>query len=245
MLKPRFRKIIGEFFAIGGNHDLPAYQKSRIEILDFLREEDIMLLPWDDENIVLGKDLIHYIDATINFSETTNREEAYRFLKPFLDRMLETDENNWHYYHLKLIVSCLGFTDTIEDALLLEKKILHRAAQFSQLRDTQILEAVTACQMGTRILEVKLFEQNVSDKLERKFKNQIRKLKDLTDADKSLEFYWYLGRIRWEIFNGHLKSARNLCDELESYADKRVAQMMRKEVEIYSAKLPDNEENAS
>lgn len=234
MIKSRLTNIIDEFFAIGANHDLSADRVCRAKILEFLREEDNLLLPWDDENLVLGKDVIHYIDASNVFAQTTEREKAYYILKPFLDRMLETESDQWHFYHLNLLSASFCFTATLKDAQILEKKALHRISQFKRLRDTKAVEAVMACQLTLRILDAQTFDQDDKIDFERYFKQQLRRLKGIADADQAYEFYFKIGQIRWEIFNGHPKPARKLCDELETNTDKMMVQLLRKEIETYS-----------
>jgi len=53
MLKPRLIKVVEEVFAIGGNHNAAKDMELREKLLDFLREEDHLILPNDDENLML------------------------------------------------------------------------------------------------------------------------------------------------------------------------------------------------
>ena len=189
MVKPRLKKIIEELFAVGGNYDLAKDMELRGKLLDFLREEDHLILPGDDENIRLAKDAIHFIDANILCADKTDDREAYPHIKPFLKRMMDkTNLKNWDYSELRLLVSSISMTESVEQAEELFSKANDGIIAFKRRRLTYNLEGVLVCNMIARILNAKHFDENVTIDLAEKFSSMVIWLENLVNNNKNSKY---------------------------------------------------------
>ena len=234
MFKTRFTDIVDDFFDIGGNHDVAKDKEFRSKILDFLKEEDnILLAPWDDANIMLAKDMVHFIDADRIYARTTNSKEAYPHVKPFFERLIESDHNNWHYYDLKLLISSVNFTENIEQAVELAEKAEERIIQFKRVRATEVLQGYLALNMCARLLNAKYFDKDVKFDLAYNFESWLEKLDSLADDTKELELALLITKIRWDIFNRDKSQLLILCDNLVSRFGGAIGKMIRNEVDLY------------
>ena len=155
MLKPRLTKVVEEVFGAGGNHDLATDMTCREKLLDFLREEDHLILPLDDANFMLARDMIHFIDADNVYAETTSSKEAFPYMKLFLERMMASEFETWHYYDLKLLIASIQFTESFEQARQLASRAKKRIIQFKHVRPTESLQGYLALNMCARILNAK------------------------------------------------------------------------------------------
>ena len=237
MLKPRLTRVVEEVFAIGGNHDTAKDIELREKLLDFLREEDHVILPGDDPNLVLAKDMIRFIDADKIYADTSDGKLAHPHVKLFLERLMESDLDKWHYYELKLLISTVNFTENIEQAIELASKADRRILQFKRVRLTEKLEGYLALNMCSRILSAKYFDSANIDLVNSEFKFWFRKLEKLTEEypqENQLALIFLITKIREALFKGHSTDAHQLCEELESYHDEKIARMVNNEVHCYT-----------
>lgn len=231
MLKPRLTKIVEEVFAIGGNHQPAKDMELREKLIDFLKEEDHLILSDDDENIRLAKDVIHFIDADRLLAKTMNNKEAYHHVKPFLERLLISD--SWHYDELRLLISSINFTENIEQAINLAAKAEERIFEFKRFRSTDILDGYLALNMCARILNAKYFDRDVKISLAPQFTYWLNKLKYLVESNKELELALLITKVRRDIFNRDESDIFTLCDDLIPRYDEKIGQMIRNEVDFY------------
>jgi len=237
MVKPKLTRIVEEFFAIGGNHDLDKYMEIRHKLLEFIKDEDLFLIP-SDENFISAMDIIHSIDANSIYAKTTDSKQAYHHIEPFLKRMTELDSNKWNYDELKLVINSIHFTDSIEQAIELARKANERIIGFQIVRLTNNLEGYLALSMCSRILNAKYFDNDVEVDLAREFDNWADRLECLTEANKEskyLEMIWHITKIRRQIFNNDDSHIFTLCDDLLPQYDKQIGQMIGNEVKFYHA----------
>jgi len=230
MLQPRLMRAVDEFLAIGGNHDLEEYDKYRNKMLDFLREEDHLILPPDDENLVLARDVVHFIDASKVYAKTTSSKEAYPHGRQFLERMLASDFNNWHYYDLALLISSVHLTESFEQARQLASKAEKRILQFQRIGTTNIWQGYLAFNMCGRILNAKYMDDKPSAL---HFETWMEKLKLLVEVDKDLELAWHITQIRWAIFNEDNSQILIYLDSLVADLGRKIGLMVRNEIEFY------------
>jgi len=233
MLKPRLTKIVKEVFEISGNHDLDKDLELREKLLEFLREEDILLLPWNDENIILAKDVIHFIDAAKLYGEKTDSKQAYLHVQPFLERLIASDLNSWHYYDLEILISSIHFTENIGQSIALASKAEGKIFEFKRVRNTEALQGYLALNMCARILNAKYFDSDVTIDLSKQFRNWMDKLEDLVNENKDFELLLHVTRIRWDIFNRDDSKIHFLCDSLTTCFDEVIGQVIKNEVNFY------------
>jgi len=224
-------RVVDEFLAIGGNHDLEEYDKYRNKMLDFLREEDHLILPPDDKNLVLARDVIFFIDASKIYALETNSKEAYPPAKPFLERMLASDFNDWHYYDLALLISSINFTESFEQARQLASKAEKQILQFKRVRTTGSLQAALACNMCARILNAKYLDRDEPATFH--FENWMGKLKLLANDDKDFELLWLVAQLRWNIYNIETKQMKATRDHIVSRFDEKIGIRIKNEVDFY------------
>ena len=238
MLKPRLTKVVEEIFAIGGNHDSAKDMELREELLNFLREEDHLMLPAADANLMLAKDMIRFIDADKIYAQTTDGKQAYPHVKLFLERMTELDLNKWHYYELKLLISSINFTEDIKQAMELASKAEKRIFLFKRIRRTEMLEGALAGNMCTRLLCAKYFDNDVKiDLVTSEFQVWFRRFEKLTaenQSDNILSLMFLATKIRKALFERHSTSAYQLCEELETYYDAGITKAINNEVHFYT-----------
>jgi len=238
MVKPRLTRIVEELFAIGGNYDLAKYMEVRRKLVEFLQEEDHVILSDDDKNIRLAKDLIRFIDADIVYARETDNREVYSHIKSFLKRMMDKAESsNWNYDELRLLVSSIHMTESIEQAETLFSKANAGIIAFKRRRLTHYLEGALVCNMIARILDAKHFDDDVTINLADKFSSMVIWLENLVDNHKNskyLEMLWQVTKVRRAIFNKDSNGIFELCDSLAQY-DERLKQMMINEVDSYLA----------
>jgi len=233
MLKPRLMKIVEEIFATGGNHDPAKDLELRGRLIDFLREEDHLILPNDDPNLILAKDMIRFLDADRVYAKTTSSKEAYPHIKPFLDRMIQSDFNNWHYDELRILISSVHFTESIDQAMELAQKAEKRISQFKRVRPTEISQGYLALNMCMRILNAKFFDSDIEICLSTKFQYWMNMLEYLVGYNKGLELALLVTKIRWNVFNRDASQIFVLCDDLAPRYDEQIGKAIRNEVDFY------------
>jgi len=237
MLKPRLTAIVNDFFATGGNHDLDKSMEIRQKLIDFLREEDILLGCQNDENVILSRDIISLITAEGIYAETTNGMDGYHYMKSFLQRIMSTSTDNWNYYDLRILVSSMQYTESVEQAIELASKIENRIIKFKMVRSTDNLEGVLACNMCSRLLSAKYID-DVRIDLVNPFECWMIKLENLVEANKNseyLELLWHITQIRRDIFESDNSRIFTLCDDLIPRYNEQIGQMIRNEVNFYMA----------
>lgn len=235
MIKPRLSRIIEELFATGGNHDIAKHMEIRGKLIEFLQEEDHVILSDDDKNIRLAKDVIHFIDAGRVYAKTTSSKEAYHHVKSFLKRMMETELNDWHYDELVIFISSLHMTESPEQAIGFASQANERIISFKRLGVTDNLEAALAGNMCTRLLNAKHFNEDVTIDLADKFGSYLIWIENLVEKNKNSEFLklvLHVSKIRYEIFRNDKSEIFALCDGLAQY-DEKVKQMISSEVDFY------------
>ena len=231
MLKPRITKIIDEFFAIGGTHDLDKYKKIRDRLLEVLREEDFLLGDQDDENVVFVRDVIRYIDAISIYAREMNNRGVHRHINPFFNRLKHS--SNWHYYDLALLVSSIQLTESIEQATQLASKAQGHVTLFKHARNVDIVEGCLSLNMCARLLNAKYFDYRVEISLTTEFDKWYKKLEELVKHNALLELPFLVTKIRQNVLNGsEQKVIEQLCDELVQH-DKQIGDMLRNEVQFY------------
>ena len=238
MLKPRLTRLVEELFATGGNHNLEKYKESRKKLIEFLQEEDHVMLSDDDENRRFAKDVIHFIDASIVYAKKTNNKDTYHHMNPFFKRMMDTELNDWDYDELKLLISSIHMTESIEQAIELASKANEAIINFKRLKPTDNLEGALVCNTCSRLLNAKYFNEAVEINLADKFESQLIWLNSLVEKNKNseyLELVLYVTKIRYDIFNGDRSEIFALCDGLSRY-NEDIKQMIISEVDFYLIK---------
>jgi len=238
MLKPKLMRIVEEVLEMGGSHDPAKDIELRGRFLDFLREKDHLILHSNNINLVIARDMIHFLDANKIFAETTNGKKSYPHAKSFLERLMVSDFNEWHYYELKLLSSSIHFTENIEQAMELASKAEKRILQFKGIRLTELMEGALASNMCARLLYAKYFDSDVNiDLVTSEFKIWFRKIEKLTEEDQrnsQLSLLLLVTRIREALFEGYSTGAYQLCEELESYPDPKITKLINDEVHFYT-----------
>jgi len=230
MLKPKITKIVNEFFVIGGNHDSDQFQLIRNQLLDVLREEEFLLSEHVDENVILAKDVIRYIDASSLYAEETNLRKAYTQIKPFFSRLVNS---SWNYYDIQLLAGSIEYTETATQAIELATKAQEYINIFKRVRSTDALEALLAVNLCSRILIAKYFDDQVETSLVIEFQKGLKKLENLVKHNQELAMLLLITKIRQALLSEHDSRAQTLCEELEFQYDKQIGATIRNEVEFY------------
>jgi len=247
MIKPRLMRLAEEMFTLAGNHDLSKYLVVRGRLIEFLQEEDHVILPEDEENKRWAKDLIHFIDASITYAKKTSSKEAYPYIKSFLKRMMATDLDDWDFDELRLFISSINFTESVEQAMELANQANEKSIQFKRLRLTDHLEGALLTNLCARILNAKHFNEDVTIDLADVFDSRFIWLEGLVEKNKQsqyaqyFEMIFYVMKIRRAIFNANKKEAFILCDGLTQY-DEQFSEMIRSEVDFYLIEMEDFKE---
>jgi len=234
LLKPKLEAIVEEFFKLAGNHDLDKYNEIRNRLLNFIRDEELFL-DTTDRNFILATYIIRLIDADKVYAGTTNSKEAYLYAKPFLECFMESDLNEWDYYELKLLIGAINFTENIEQAMELASKAQKRVYQFKRVRLIEILQATLDLNMSARILNAKYFDDDVQIDLVAQFDSLLIRLECLVNEkkNKTLELFFLVARIRWNIFNRDCSQVVSLCNSLDDRFGEEIGQMIKNEADFY------------
>jgi len=217
MIQLELAEILDKMFAIGGNHNTEKAFEIRNNLLDLHSIEDVLLKPYD-ANIIMTKDAINFLDASAIHAQTTDTVRANAYMAPFFERLLQSDE--WNYYEIKLLVSSMYLTESIEQALELCSKAVKRIVDFQIVDSMDILEGGLACNMCARLLYAKYFENNTKIDLANEFETQLHKLKQLEDANYKLVIPLRITKIRQAVFNQDQELIDELIEKLdEDYGD--------------------------
>jgi len=230
-MSPKIIELLEELFAIGGNHDAMRTFEIRNKFLELLREEHHLLALEDNEDAVLAKDAIYFIDAHHIYATTTDRTEAYLRIQPIFERLMQAD--GWNYYEIKFVITSLSFTISLEQAIELGTKAVQRLLNFKVANDADYIEGVLACNMCSRILYAKYFDADVKLNLVEDFSLWLSKLKRLTEKESKLEVGLLATEIREAILNKNQEQIFKLLDKLESKYDKNVANTISNEINSY------------
>lgn len=233
MLKPRLLRIIEEVFESGWNHDPECDQAVRNKLIDFLREEDHLLLPFDEENLMLARNAIRFMDADRIYAKTTKSKEAYIHAKALLDHLMVLEASDWNHYELNFAISSVHFTETMEQSIELAEKARKSIVQFKLKKNTDMLEGYLALNMCARILNAKYFDKHHPIELLSEFKRGLNSLEYLADLNSDLELPLLITKIRWKIFNRDESDIFTLCEQLLPHYDERIGKMIRSEVDFY------------
>ena len=233
MLKPKLIKILEKLFALGGNHDTERLLEFRDEFLGFLKEDDQILMPHNNENIVIAKDAIHFIDALNAYATTTNRVEAGSYVKHFFDRLIGSEK--WNYYEIKFLIGVLSLTSDVKQALSLANKAIQALMDFGADPRFQLLSGLIAYHTISRVLYAKFFENNHDIDLEDTFSQWLLKLKHQAIAEPELRIHFDVAEIKRAILMKDMQEINRLMQDFEKNYDEKIVKVISNEVNFYIA----------
>jgi len=235
MLQPKLIELLEELFSIGGNHDIKKKVEIRQKIIDFMTADNLFLKN-DDDNFIMIKDTIRFIDAQNEFAITTNRDGASAHIKCFFDRISKMQPEQWNYYELKLLVSSLFLIEKIDQAFKLGDNALIAIQQFEDINKVDVFKSSVACNICCRILYAKYFD-NVKTNLSDQFERWFEKLEVLAKEDNHIALDYLVTQIRKAVFYQKRDEIRELLEELETKHNKKIFDVVFKEVSIYYPKF--------
>jgi len=235
MLQPKLIELLEELLALGGNHDSTKTIKMRNKFFDYIRAEEFVLNRLDDENFILATDAIRLIDAHNIFASKTNQREASIHLKPFFDRINETQINTWNRYELRFLINSIHLTGAVEKAVELSEKAMKSLVKFYENKEQ--MECALACNMCAHLLYTKYFCTNIDlNLLANEFKIWLRRLEKVAenDNDSKLPLMLLVTKIREALFHQSAHEAHQLHGELEKYYDEAIAKSINNEIHSYT-----------
>ncbi|MCL1990941.1 MAG: hypothetical protein FWG67_08645 [Defluviitaleaceae bacterium] len=235
MIQMKLVGVLEKMFDIGGNHDVKKSLEIREELLEFLRGEELLLAPLEDENVLLAKNAIHFLDANETYAQTSNMTQARTRLQPFFKRLLASDD--WNYYELKLLVGSIYLASDAEEAQTLAIKGSERSADFRVTKNVDVLEGGLACNLCARFLYAKYFEMDTDAAfIAEEFETWFHKLRELEERHYELELPLQVTEIRHAILKQDEVELAKLMEKFEDESDylEDVINLVISEVRFYT-----------
>ena len=185
----------------------------------------------DNENVIIAKDAVRFIDAHNVYAATSDRIEASVHMKKCFDRL--TQSENWNYYDLKFLVSSVHLIESIEQALELGSKSMLEMVHFRASSNTDIWEGYLALNMCARLLIAKYFDSDIKINLPLRFEEWFSKLERLAEKNSDLSLPFTVTKIRKAIFHKDQDQIFKLREELETNYDEDVVNIVRSEISFY------------
>jgi len=235
MLRPELIEMLEQLFAIGGNQDTIKYIKIRKKLVAFLKTEDFLVDYKPDENLLVARDAIHFIDANIIYAKSSNIMEAGNVLKPFFERLLQLDK--WNFYELTFLISLIHFNESVEQALKLNSKATHAIRRFGASGNVVFLKSSLSCNMCCRLLSAKFFDKDINiDLINMEFHKWYHELESLVRDNDKLALDFLVAKIRKAVFNTEVTEIDELLKELKKKY-KKVYDLIISEVDFYRQSL--------
>ena len=232
MLEPKVIELLEEVFAIGGNHDTAKIILMRKKLVDFMTDNNLFLKE-RDENFVIIKDAIRFIDAHTILATTTSQHEASTCLNPFFKRLYMMRQEKWNYYELKFLISSLQLVEDIKRALSLGLKSLTIVSKFN---NAHTLKSSIICNVCYRILYAQYFGDhdsigNINLALE--FNNWFRELERMPKKDNDIELDFLVTKVRKALFFQNRELINELLNELKTNYGENLFDVINEEVITY------------
>jgi len=232
MLKLELTIILKQLFALGGNHDPEKALGIRKKLKEFINEEELYLKREYESDFETAKNAIHFIDATSIYAATSDRMEGYYYMKAFFERLTKTD--SWNYYDLQLFVCSINFIVTVEEATQLGFKTLQVIESFKDAQNTAVIEGVLACNMCSRLLYGKYFDERSSIDLVEQFNSWFSRLKSLVELNYELSLPFLATEIRQALLYQDDVKLEELCKELYEAYDEDIVSAIQNTVSLYT-----------
>ena len=235
MLKSELIEMLKQIFESGGNHDPFKLSEIREKLIDFLKaEKEKSLLSYENnENIVIAIDAVRFIDANYIFAKTSNRIEASIPVKPLFDRLIQLDD--WNYYELKFLIGLINFAPNAEQAVRFAAKAEKAIMNFQIADNTDVSKGALACNVCSRLLYAKYFDDDVKDELTQEFSTWFCKLEQLAKLNNELEVLFLATRIRQAIFNNDFQEVDELFKRVVANSDEKIVKVVKSEICFYIA----------
>ena len=233
MLEPKLIEILEEYFAIDHFQNPLALIAFRKRFIAFLRAEENLLAPVDDQNIVIAKDIIRLIDANNTYTTSSNRNAASAHLKPFFDRLLGCEK--WGYYDLKALSEAIMFAPTAEFAVELGSKSIMPIVNIRLAGSSDKIQGDLAGSICSRLLYAKYFDDEVIVDLQDKFMTWFKKLERLAENNKELAIPYLYNQVRHALFYQNQEEIFRLCDEVKKDAVEQSANAVISTVGFYTS----------
>lgn len=224
--------LLKRLFNLEGNHNPEKLLDVRESLVAFININELYVDAQDDEDFELARDAIRFIDALNTYAETSNKEKGYSHLRSFFKRLEKTDK--WNYYDLHLFVGSINFIATVDETIALATTVIKIMDNFKSIRDTTVLEGIFACNMCSRILYSKYFEDSTRSDLANHFDHwfsKIERLREINDYDLGLPFI--VTEIREAIFYQKEDKLEKLSTELYEAFGEEAAGMIVSESDSY------------
>lgn len=232
-MKTQLIEILDKLIDLGDNHDRKPLMAIRHELLDFLKQDDHLLIPHTNESINTAVNAVHFVDAQVNLA-TSDNIKAGKNLQPFLEH-LNTAEK-WNYYELRFLVGSLNLTATLKESLVLAGKACELLKDFaSTTPPTDRISAVISFNLTQRILYTKFFEENNEIDLEDAFQQWFLKLQFLASENDKLQLLFNVVEIRQAVFNQDRQQIAQLMQQFEANYNEKEIEVMAGEVNLYMA----------
>jgi len=238
MLEPKLIEILEQYFAIDNFQDPLALITFRNRFLDFLREENNLLAPADNPNIVITKDVIRLIDANNNYTTSSNRSVSSEYLRPFFERLLK--DENWGYYDLKILSEAIMYAPTAEFAVELGAKSIMPIVNIRLAGSSDVIQGILASSICSRLLYAKYFDDELKIDLTDKFMTWFKKLERLAEKNKELTLPYLYNQIRHALFYQNQEEIFRLCEKVKKDDIEQSANAITSTVGFYTSSLKYN-----
>jgi len=234
-LKAKLEKILKELFALGGNHNVDRMFELRDDFLAFLGEEEQIFMQHDDDNIVIAKDAIRFIDSATELERTSDDVKAGAHMRYFYDRMI--DKDRWHYYELKILAGSLNRVVDVNQTFILADKAIEQLRHYQTDIFADVLAGVIAYHVLTRIFLAKFYEVDTHGiDLDAKFESWLLKLKLQLERTDRLAVHYKAVEIKQALFGFEPHEVERLMQELKSSCDEKIFRAIESEINFYMGK---------
>jgi len=232
MLKLELTIILKQLFALGGNHDPEKAFRIRKKLVGFINAEELYLKGEYDNDFETAKNAIHLIDAMNVYAVTSDRMEGYFHMRSFFEQLASFEI--WGYYDLHLFIASINFIVKIEDAIELSSKALVSIENFKDAHNTAVMEGFLACNVCSRLLYAKYFDQNSFADLTEHFNRWFSRLEPLVELNYELNLPFLATEIRQALFNQDDAKLQERCKELYETYDEDIVSTIQNTVSLYT-----------
>jgi len=221
-----------ELFALGGNHNPERLFEVRKKISNIISEKELYLKSEYSEDFEIAKNALRLIDATNAYAIKSDRMEGYAHMKLFFEHLVQIDA--WSFYDIQLLIISMNFIITVEEAVELASKAVQAINRFKADQNTDVMEGVLACNMCSRLLYAKYFDDDVKIDLAEQFNSWFSKLEQLTESNYQLDLPLLATQIRQAIFNQNQERILELCEELKENYEEDIENGIKNGVSFYT-----------
>ena len=232
-MKAELIALLDELSSTGGNYNTTALIAIRRKFMNFLSQDEYLLHYENDENMLIAKDALHFIDAYNTYAVTNDRVESSKHLQFFFKRLIDAEK--WNYYELAFLVSSLNITESTKQALVLIDKAYKMIDIFKADVRSELIEGHLATNVLSVLLGARFSGDHGGIHLESEFDRWFFKLEMLAEKNTELKILLDTSEIRQAVFNLNSRLMNQLFQKFESSYDEKIVKALGKEVDAYIA----------